>query len=51
MNTPDTLLNISASSDQVRRFIIEEHPVRGHWVQLDAPEAVNLLLDELLARG
>jgi len=24
------------ASDEVRRFIIEHHPVRGHWVRLES---------------
>ena len=44
-------------SDQLRRFILEEHPVRGHWVHLGAawrqlrahqhyPPAIEALLGE-----
>lgn len=47
----------SSAPDQVRRFIIENHPVRGHWVRLegawravrehkDYPPAVRDLLGE-----
>jgi molecular chaperone Hsp33 len=48
------------ASDEVRRFIVENQPVRGHWVRLDAawrelcahsdyPEAVRELLGQAVA--
>ncbi|TLY98875.1 MAG: redox-regulated molecular chaperone Hsp33, partial [Gammaproteobacteria bacterium] len=48
------------SSDQVRRFIFEKQPVRGHWVRLegawrelrahaDYPPVVSELLGEAVA--
>jgi molecular chaperone Hsp33 len=55
--TPETA---ATDQDQVRRFIIEEHPVRGHWVHLenawrsvrehkDYPPAIRDLLGEALS--
>jgi molecular chaperone Hsp33 len=48
------------ASDQVRRFIVENHPVRGHWVRLegawrelrahkDYPQPVRELLGQAVA--
>jgi molecular chaperone Hsp33 len=48
------------SSDEVRRFIVENQPVRGHWVRLDAawralcahsdyPQPVRELLGQAVA--
>jgi molecular chaperone Hsp33 len=52
----------SHPGDRVRRFIFEDHPVRGHWVQLSRawrelrehshyPPAVRTLLGEAVAAG
>src|SRR5687767_15848917 len=35
MKTPNTT-TISVAPNQVRRFIIENQPVRGYWVDLDS---------------
>jgi molecular chaperone Hsp33 len=34
-NTTDTQDTVPATQDVVRRFIVENQPVRGHWVRLD----------------
>ena len=50
----------AAAADEVRRFIVENQPVRGHWVRLDAawrelcahadyPQPVRELLGQAVA--
>jgi molecular chaperone Hsp33 len=35
MFKPDSAQPDPAGPDQVRRFILEDHPVRGHWVRIE----------------
>ncbi len=52
--------NDPTSADAVRRFVLEQHPVRGHWVQLESswvalrehqqyPQSVRDLLGEAVS--